>query len=346
MVWVKTSDDFMLDERVQAIDCCADSALRAAYEVCNRTETDGVFYLGQLMTRWSPAKGNRRRLRKAIEDLIGVGLVRKLEHDEALQRYTMAVEKGHQFGLRPVKNRHYFEVVDYLEDQPSAEEKRLKKQDARDRKRRQRESERDGMSRVTSRPPDPDPVPKLKINDHVSLSEEPEPSSTADAPTPSGVTADLVAGVWLREEFERRWKAHKLPTKWKADYLEHVESIALKASQAKGDTFKILTAALDAFFVDTEQQGFRCNPKGLDWKWDQFARPYLEQIELETRERRIAELDAKYQRDLEAEGRKRLQKALERNPEWQQNGGTPGSSGNPLADDVAELMHSISGRKG
>jgi hypothetical protein len=41
-----------------------------------------------------------------------------------------------------------------------------------------------------------------------------------------------------------------------------------------------------------------------------------------------------------------LQKALERNPEWQQNGGTPGSSGNPLADDVAELMHSISGRKG
>ncbi len=58
MVWVKTSDDFMLDERVQAVDCCADSALRAAYEVCNRTETDGVFYLDQLMTRWSPAKGN------------------------------------------------------------------------------------------------------------------------------------------------------------------------------------------------------------------------------------------------------------------------------------------------
>jgi hypothetical protein len=51
MVWVKTSDDFMLDERVQAVDCCADSALRAAYEVCNRTETDGVFYLDQLITR-------------------------------------------------------------------------------------------------------------------------------------------------------------------------------------------------------------------------------------------------------------------------------------------------------
>ncbi len=153
MVWVKTSDDFMLDERVQAVDCCADSALRAAYEVCNRSETDGVFCLNQLMTRWSPAKGNRRRLRKAIEDLIGVGLVRQLGHDDALQRYTMAVEKGHQFGLRPVKNRHYFEVLDYLEHQPSAEEKRLNKQDVRDRKRRQREKERERMSHVTSRPP-------------------------------------------------------------------------------------------------------------------------------------------------------------------------------------------------
>lgn len=345
MVWVKTSDDFMLDERVQAIDCCADSALRAAYEVCNRTETDGVFYLDQLMTRWSPVKGNRRRLRKAIEDLIGVGLVRQLGHDEALQRYTMAVGKGHQFGLRPVKNRHYFEVVDYLEDQPCAEEKRLKKQDVRDRKRRQREREREGMSRVTSRPPDPDPVPELRINDLVPLSEEPEPPSTADAPTPSGVTADQEAGLWLRGEWLRRQQKRLKPARWKPDYQPHLDSIVRKASDANGDTFAILTAALEAFFSDSEQQGFGCIPKGLDWKWDQFAGPYLEQIESEARARRIADKDAKYQRDLEAEGKKRLQQALERNPEWQQEGCTPGNSGTPMADAVAELMQSISGGK-
>ena len=44
VVWVKSSDDFMLDERVQAIDCQADCTLRAAYEVCNRIDTDGIFY--------------------------------------------------------------------------------------------------------------------------------------------------------------------------------------------------------------------------------------------------------------------------------------------------------------
>ncbi len=62
----------------------------------------------------------------------------------------------------PVKNRHYSEVVDYLKDQRSAEEKRWKKQDVRDRKRCQRERDREGMSRVTSRPPDPVPDPEIK----------------------------------------------------------------------------------------------------------------------------------------------------------------------------------------
>ena len=288
MVWVKTSDDFMLDERVQAVDCCADSALRAAYEVCNRTETDGIFYLGQLCTRWSPKKGNRRRLRKAIADLIGVGLVRQLGHDEALQRYTMAVEKGHQFGLQPVKNRHYFEVVDYLEDQPSADEKRLKKQDVRDRKRASRAKKLGQMSQVTSHPPDPDPdpAPVLKINDHVPPPKDFEPPSTAEPSTPSNVAADQDAGSWLRTEWERRQQRRSKPAKWKPDYQPHLDSIVLKASEANGDTFAILTAALDAFFADSEQQGFWCIPPGLDWKWGQFAGPYLEQAAAAEKKRR------------------------------------------------------------
>lgn len=336
MVWVKTSDDFMLDERVQAVDCCADSALRAAYEVCNRTETDGVFYLDQLMTRWSPAKGNRRRLRKAIEDLIGVGLVRKLEHDEALQRHTMAVEKGHQFGLRPVKNRHYFEVADYLEDQPSAEEKRLKKQDVRDRKRRQREKDREGMSRVTSRPPDPDPVPELRINDLVSLSEEPEPPSTADAPTPSGATADQEAESWLREAWTRRQQKRLKPARWKLDYQPHLESIVRKAWEAKGDTFAILTAALDAFFADSEQQGFGCVPPGLDFKWDRFAGPYLEQAATAELEHNRAVAEHRYQEAKRRAEEEHLQEVRARS---RQRNGQDG----PMADAVTDLMRSIDG---
>jgi hypothetical protein len=328
----------MLDERVQAIDCCADSALRAAYEVCNRTETDGVFCLDQLMTRWSPAKGNRRRLRKAIEDLISVGLVRRLEHDEALQRYTMAVEKGHEFGLRPVKNRHYFEVVDYLEDQPSAEEKRLKKQDVRDRKRRQRGREREGMSRVTSRPPDPDPVPELRINDLVPLSEEPEPPSTADAPTPSGVTADQEAESWLRSEWTRRQQKRLKPAKWKPDYQPHLDSIVRKASEAAGDTIAILTAALDAFFADSEQQRFGCIPPGLDWKWDQFAGPHLEQAAADERKCKAAAAERRYQEAKRRADEEHMQKVQARARQRNRQKG-------PMADTVAEAIRSIGGGK-
>jgi hypothetical protein len=296
MVWVKTSDDFMLDERVQAVDCCADSALRAAYEVCNRTETDGVFYLDQLMTRWSPAKGNRRRLRKAIDDLIGVGLVHRLEHAEALRRYTMAVEKGHQFGLRPVKNRHYFEILDYLETQPNADEKRAKREKNRqyvaDYRQRQKDA---GVSTLRKTTPDPDPEP-FKINDHAMASEEPEPASTADASTPSNVAANMDPGLWLRGEWERRQAHRSTPAKWKSDYQPHLDSIVQRASEATGDTFAILNAALDAFFADPDQQGYGCIPKGLDWKWDQFAGPYLQQAEAVSREQRIADREADYQR--------------------------------------------------
>ena len=284
----------MLDERIQAVDCCADSALRAAYEVCNRIETDGVFYLDQLMTRWSPAKGNRRRLRKAIEDLIGVGLVHRLEHAEALRRYTMADENEHQFGLRPVKNRHYFQIVDYLETQPSADEKRAKREKNRQYVAKHRQQQKDaGVSTLRKTTPDPDPEP-FKINDHAMAPKE--SPSAANPSTPSNVAADLDAGLWLRGEWDRRQAHRSTPAKWKPDYQPHLDSIVHRASEATGDTFAILNAALDAFFADPDQQGFGCIPKGLDWKWEQFAGPYLQQAEAASREQRIAEGEADYQR--------------------------------------------------
>jgi hypothetical protein len=297
MVWVKSSDDHMLDERIQAVDCCADSALRAAYEVCNRIETDGVFYLDQLMTRWSPAKGNRRRLRKAIQDLIGVGLLRQLEHDEALRRYTMAVENEHQFGLQPAKNRHYFAIVDYLKTQPNSDEKRAKREKNRQYMAEYRQKQKDAAVRdLRKKTPDPDPDPELRINDHLIASKEREPASTASPSTPSNVAANMDPGLWLRGEWERRQAHRSTPAKWKPDYQPHLDSIVRKASEATGDTFAILNAALDAFFADPDQQGFGCIPKGLDWKWDQFAGPYLQQAEAVSREQRIAEGEADYQR--------------------------------------------------
>jgi hypothetical protein len=341
MVWVKTSDDFMLDERVQAVDCCADSALRAAYEVCNRTETDGVFHIDQLMTRWSPAKGNRRRLRKAIDDLIGVGLVHRLEHDEALQRHTMAVEKGHQFGLRPVKNRHYFEILDYLEDQPSAEEKRLKKQDVRDRKRRQREKEREGMSHVTSRPPDPDPDPELRINDHLIASKEREPTSTASPSTPSNVAADRHAGSKLRREYEDRWQqtypAKRLP-RWNADQLSHFDEIKRLASEEPEPT-AILAAALPAFFTDESQRKFRHVPQGLLMHWNQYVGPVREQVRAEARECRIAEGDAEYERvKVQYEARAEAERQRKRQQRQSNGEAVPG---NNLGTDPASLADLI-----
>jgi len=320
MVWVKSSDDFMLDERVQAVDCCADSALRAAYEVCNRTETDGVFYLDQLMTRWSPAKGNRRRLRKAIEDLIGVGLVHRLEHSEALRRYTMAVENGHQFGLQPVKNRHYFQIVDYLETQPSADEKRAKREKTRqyvaDHRQRQKDA---GVSTLPKTTPDPDPEP-FKINDHAMASEEPEPTSTVGPSTPSTLAADLDAGSRLRREYENRWQltypGKRLP-QWKPDQLSHFDEIERRASE-EPDPVAILAAALDGFFADESQRTFHHVPQGLLMHWNQYVAPVREQIEADARQRRIAERAAEYERvkaqyEARAEA-ERLQRRLQRQP--------------------------------
>jgi hypothetical protein len=144
----------------------------------------------------------------------------------------------------------------------------------------------------------------------VDQQEDPEPPSTADAPTPSNVVANLDAGLWLRGEWERRQALRSTPAKWKAGYQPHIESVVRKASEATGDTFAVLNAALDAFFADPDQQEFGCIPKGLDWKWDQFAGPYLEQIKAVDRERKIAKLDRKYKDDLERESQKQLAKVL------------------------------------
>jgi hypothetical protein len=116
------------------------------------------------------------------------------------------------------------------------------------------------------------------------------------------------------------------PARWKPDYQPHLESIVRKAWEAKGDTCAILTAALDAFFADSEQQGFGCVPPGLDFKWDQFAGPYLEQTEAADREQRIAERDRKYKEDLERESKKQLAKVLAKQQAAKAPAAVPGNN--------------------
>lgn len=337
MVWVKSSDDFMLDERIQAVDCCADSALRAAYEVCNRIETDGVFYLDQLITRWSPAKGNRRRLRKAIEDLIGVGLVHRLEHAEALRRYTMAVEKGHQFGLQPAKNRHYFAIVDYLETQPSADEKRAKREQNRKYVAEHRQQKKDAAVRALRKTtPDPGPEPELNDHNYAHAPKGPELNPTAHPSIASNQAADQDAGSWLRTELERRRRQKGKAVRWNPKHQPHIDAVIRKAIEAEGDTFAILTAALDAFFADATQDPFAHIPPGLDHGFATYAGPYLERAAAEASDRRIAEKNEEYHR-VKAEYEARAE------ADRQRKHGGPHNGQGPLAGPLAETTRSLAG---
>jgi hypothetical protein len=90
---------------------------------------------------------------------------------------------------------------------------------------------------------------------------------------------------------------------------EHELADALsKAEQEQGDTEQVLEHVLDAFFADDTQEKFTPGhvPKGLVYNWDRYIEPYQEQFKRQVRERR----DARYQRQLEEAGQKRLAKAL------------------------------------
>lgn len=362
MAWFRYSDDWNRKPEIRALDDATYRAFQCLIEAAEAFDRCGTVTDDYAMGTYPHV---RRKLRGRVRDLDDRGLVHLLDsaddyHPDCpsclVRRTEVGTEAGQKHPLSASTSarsgrtealliciRSFFDVA------MTPERKREKRQKDAERQQRKRDRDKADPSRrdaePPSRPPVPVPVPKLKINDHVPLAEETEPSSTASPSTPSNGTADRDAVSWLRSEWTRRQQKRLKPARWKPDYQPHLDSIVRKASDANGDTFAILTAALEAFFSDSEQQGFGCIPKGLDWKWDQFAGPYLEQIESEARARRIADKDAKYQRDLEAEGKKRLQQALERNPEWQQEGCTPGNSGTPMADAVAELMQSISGGK-
>jgi hypothetical protein len=289
----------MLDERLQAIDCQADCALRAAYEVCNRIDTDGIFYVGQLMTRWSLKKGTRRRLRKALDDLVEVRLVRRLEHAEVLSAYQTSVDLGHEFGLRPVANRHYFLIVDYLETQPSAEEKCARREQNRARQQRFREQQSArAVTLLRNAPPDPDPGPNTNINKEAETirtqSGDPLPPSP-----PASRATETPTGSKLQREYGERWQAlYGRPFRWTATHLDALAEIEAKAAE----TPELVQPALDAFFADEEQRHFKHIPAGLLMHWKRYVAGPKQRLGAQQQQLRNAERDLRYYQELAEAG--------------------------------------------
>jgi hypothetical protein len=116
----------------------------------------------------------------------------------------------------------------------------------------------------------------------------------------------------------------------------------LQASEAKGDTRATMEAALDAFFEDPEQQKHGCVPPGLDWYFDRFAGPYLEQAEAAERKRRAEAAERRHQEAKQQAEEQHAREVDER--ARQQNGSKDGRGAASVA--LAELMQSITVGKG
>jgi len=331
MAWLRFSDDWNRKPEIWALDDATYRAFQCLIEAAEHFDRCGTVTDDYAMGTYP--HGSRRKLRGRVPDLADRGLVHLLDSaddyhpdcpsclvrrteamtevgTEAVQKHPLSASTSARSGRTEpllICIRSFYEVA------MTPEAKREKRRKDAERQQRKRDRDKAEPSRrdakPPSRPPDPVPDPELKINDHPIASEEGEPT-TADPSTPSNVAANLDAGLWLRKQWTSRQQKRVKPAKWKPDYQPHLDSIVQKASEAKGDTCAILAAALDAFFADSEQQGFGCIPPGLDWKWDQFAGPYLEQTEAADREQRIAERDRKYKEDLERESKKQLAKVL------------------------------------
>jgi hypothetical protein len=145
---------------------------------------------------------------------------------------------------------------------------------------------------------------------------------------------------WLREELDKRRAACGVSCKWKPEHQEHLDAVVLRASRTPGDTFKLLTEALDGFFVDPTQLKYRYSPAGLAHGFDKYAAPILEQEAEAFKEEKRAKIDAK----LAAGDAAILARDAARKAERKANG-TPNERGaEPVA--IAELVPPIGAKLG
>lgn len=168
--------------------------------------------------------------------------------------------------------------------------------------------------------------------------EDPEPYSAADPSTASIGTADQDAGLWLREEYDRRWQARYGRSRNWTSYQTHFDAIVRQAAEQPGDTLAAMAAAMDAFLADPDQQQYGDHsPQSLAKLFPRYVAQHREETEAAERKRNAEAAEQRYQ---EAKRRAEEQHAREvKERARQKNGSKDGRGGAPVA--LAELMRSI-----
>jgi hypothetical protein len=142
---------------------------------------------------------------------------------------------------------------------------------------------------------------------------------------------------WLREELHERRAALGLTLRWKPEHQELLEGIVRQASEAEGDTFKVLTGGVDAFLADPDQRKFKYAPTGLNFGFATYAGPILEQEKAEASARKIAEKDAEYERIRDEYAERDWRQKQAQKQEREQNGTSRSSTpGGNLGIDLQE----------
>jgi hypothetical protein len=149
---------------------------------------------------------------------------------------------------------------------------------------------------------------------------------------------------WLREELDKRRAACGVSCKWKPEHQEHLDAVVLRASRTPGDTFKILTEALDGFFVDPTQLKYRYSPAGLAHGFDKYAAPILEQEAEAFKAQKRAKIDAELEagdaiilaRDAEKKAARKAEREASETPDER--------GADPVA--IADLMPALRGKLG
>jgi hypothetical protein len=362
MAWFRFSDDWNRKPEIRALDDASYRAFQCLIEAAEAFDRCGTVTDDYAMGTYP--HGSRRKLRGRVRDLDDRGLVHLLDSaddyhpdcpsclvrrteamtevgTEAVQKHPLSASTSARSGRTEAL---LICIPSFFDVAMTPERKREKRQKDAERQQRKRDGDKAAASRrdalTPSRPPVPVPVPKLRINDHVPQSEEPEPRSTAIPSEPSSGTADRDAVSWLREELDKRRAACGVSCKWKPEHQTHLESIVQQASEAEGDTFKVLTGGMDAFFKDPDQRKWRFAPPGLAWGFAEYAAPILEQEATEASARKRVEQDEK----LAAMDAAILARDAERKAERKANG-TPNERGaEPVA--IAELVPPIGAKLG
>jgi hypothetical protein len=170
--------------------------------------------------------------------------------------------------------------------------------------------------------------------------EDPEPDSTASASASSNGAADQDAGLWLREEYDRRWQArYGRPRNW-TSYQIHFDSIVRQAAEQPGDTLAAMGSAMDAFLADPDQQQYGDHsPQSLAKLFHRYVAQHREQIEALESKRKAEAAERRHQEAKAAAEAKHWQEVQAKQRQRQSNG--EAVPGNNLGIDPASLADVI-----